>query len=145
MVTYKCYYCQQSFYHRGNYAFHNKNINRCKERFENDIQKFKKYTNEKLMFDFKNFIIFSAKNQCEYCKKNFTSSNALKYHYKNKACKEQQIINIKTANVQPNAQPNAQTNTQPNAQTNQVTTSEKYKKKTIPLSLKRVVWEVCLR
>jgi hypothetical protein len=91
MVSYKCIYCQQSFYHKGNYSFHNKNIEKCKEKFENNIKKFKTYTNIKLIDDYKNLLIITLENQCEYCKKKFTSTNGLKKHNLKNNCSTTQL------------------------------------------------------
>jgi hypothetical protein len=91
MVLYKCIYCQKTFSHKGNYISHNNYIDKCKEKFEQNILKFKKYTENKLMDAYKNLIYEEVKYKCEKCEKSYNSYNGLKKHKKKKACEKQQI------------------------------------------------------
>jgi hypothetical protein len=80
MVCYKCIYCQQTFIYKGNYVSHNKNIQKCKNKFEEQIIRYKKYTNEKLLYDYNNLIINESNYKCKFCYKNYNSYNGLKRH-----------------------------------------------------------------
>jgi len=143
MVLYKCIYCQQKFIYKGNYTLHNKNINKCKIKLEELIAKYKTYTNEKLLNDLNNLILDDdAKYKCKVCDKIYNSYNGLKRHKLMQCHKKEQMINI--ANPTNNTINNS-TNNIITIPTNNQNLTEKYKKKTIPISLKRVVWEVCLR
>jgi len=86
--------------------------------------------------------------KCDLCGKIYTSYNGLKKHTLKNDCssihfsicerlREKYNITNQTSNIVNNS-----SNIQPdNNPTTQINTSEKYKKKTIPLSLKRVVWD----
>lgn len=135
MVCYKCIYCQQKFIYKGNYTSHNKNIDKCKNKFEEQIAKYKKYTNEKLLYDYNNLVIDDLRHKCKFCDKNYNSYNGLKRHLlktcpvklkknlciaitKEKVCIKKQKIKLK----------------------NKLNNQNKYKKKPIPHALKRAVW-----
>ncbi len=139
MVSYKCIYCQKIFSHKGNYISHNNYVNKCKEKLEQSILKFKNYTKNKLMDDFRNLNFEEIKYKCEKCGKCYTSYNGLKKHKQKKACEKQLIIN-QTLNISPDQIVNEIISETKNKLRNKKPI-EKYKKRQIPLSLKRVVWD----
>ena len=94
MVLYKCIYCQQKFIYKGNYVSHNKNINKCKIKLEESIDKYKTYTNEKLLNDLNNLILNDeSKYKCKICDKIYNSYNSLKRHKLMQCNIKEQIIN----------------------------------------------------
>ena len=102
MVCYKCIYCQQKFIYKGNYTSHNKNIDKCKNKFEEQIEKYKTYSIKMLMDNYYNLTVNESRYKCVYCMKNFTSSNGLKYHYKYTTCSEKNNLLIKPNNTTSN-------------------------------------------
>ena len=51
MVSYKCIYCQKKYDHKNNFERHKKNIDHCKDYFEQQITKFKLFNKIKMMND----------------------------------------------------------------------------------------------
>ncbi len=144
MVSYKCIYCQQKFIYKGNYRSHNKNVNKCKKRLEEDIIKYKGYTEEKLHDDFINLtLIDESRYKCKFCDKNYNSYNGLKRHLKMACSKNNIIITNETNSTNETITTNKTNNTNETNNTNNTNVKQidKYKKKQIPLSLKRVVWD----
>ena len=99
MVLYKCIYCRQTFIYKGNYTSHNKNINKCKLKLEEQITKYKTYTNEKLLNDLNNLILDESKYKCKDCDKIYNSYNGLKRHKLVSCNKKEEEELIKNSNV----------------------------------------------
>lgn len=144
MVKYECLYCKKILKQKIHHTVH---IASCEKKFNEIINRYKKYSTEEMMMEYNNTLAkIRRKNndyKCDICGKIYTSYNGLKKHTLKNNCStylsicdrlryKYNLINQQSTNA----------NTIP---TNNQIITEKYKKKTIPLSLKRVVWEVCLR
>lgn len=81
MVKYNCIYCKNQYRHKNDYSKH-KIV--CENRFEENIEKYKKLNIVKLMSEIndamKYCVIQKNKYPCEKCGNNYLSYNGLKTH-----------------------------------------------------------------
>jgi len=140
MVRYTCLYCKKVFDKKWNYNCHNKS---CENKFNKIINMYKSYNKDNLIKEY-NDIIKANKNKdkeyiCNTCKKSYTTYNGLKFHLKNNGCEKTKLgmcDKIKQKLELKNTNPDTEIK---NINVN-IKTKVKYKKTTIPHSLKRVVW-----
>ena len=94
MVYYTCLYCKKEVKHKWNYNVHE---DHCKEKFDEQINKFKAYDKINLLECFFNCTkiklninnILQKKHECNICKKNYKSYNGLKKHLIKNNCKKE--------------------------------------------------------
>lgn len=154
MVKYKCLYCSRIFNHKAFYKTHEE---KCLEKFNKTINKFKSYNRIDLLRDFFTGNVITNKTyDCPNCAKKYNSYNGLKSH--KLKCKEttvQKLVNIinpvvNNSIVQVNPiinnsinpvinNPIVQVNPANSVINNRVVPS-KYKKQPIPINLKKTVW-----
>jgi hypothetical protein len=156
MVNYKCIYCKKDFNKKSNFLVH---VSSCEIKFNKAIENYRKYNKDSLLQEYidikkRKYIKDKIDYQCDKCNKIYISYNGLKSHIFSKVCTEKKldicdklrqkynIINKTSAKTFANQSANNPLDNTININlTAQVTPLEKYKKKTIPLSLKRVVWD----
>ena len=115
MVSYKCIYCQKKYDHKNNFERHKKNIDLCKDYFEQQIIKFKKYNKFEMMNEIMllfNLIIDNKINNiktkkssevikyiCNNCNKEFKNKNRLFNHTVKQICFKNNQNKAKNNNV----------------------------------------------